>query len=280
MKLEIKKYMSIFVCVAFLLSVISINNIDTVKAQPAVLVGPVTLSGRIFEDIGADSYFDGVTTFYNFKNGLNADTDADDWDPWFNPGGTEDNGQYDAPVPLTNDEGLVGVDVYFDNNPVPIATTVAGGAWVPAAPITTFLGKHYLTFRMDGYVTKTRNIDIYASPIDVNATFLERADAVIGRVTDTSGTPIIGARVIAYPRGTTTWLPIAGNAVGDAFSTAPPFPDGTPCSDGTHTIEGFTDRFGNYVLKGLQKGNYEIRVTREEYSPQFKTIYGINTDLG
>ncbi|MCK4636685.1 MAG: carboxypeptidase regulatory-like domain-containing protein, partial [Methanomicrobia archaeon] len=261
MKLEIKKYMSICVCVAFLLSVISINNIDTVKAQPAALMIPAfSINGSIFEDIGGDTY----------KNGLLFDgiiDPNDDWDPWFNPAGTEDDGSF-----LVPNEALVGVSVYFDDNPVPIATTMApNGAWA-AGPFATFFGKHYLTFRMDGYVTKTRNIDIYAPGFDCNGTFLERADAVIGRVTDTSGAPIIGARVIAYPRGTTAPWALA-SAVHDAF-----LPPGPP--DGQHIIEGFTDRFGNYVLKGLQKGNYEIRVTREEYSPQFKTIYGINTDLG
>jgi len=274
MKLGIKKYMSIFVCAAFLLSMVSIN-IDTVKAQPATLLSSFTLSGGIFEDIGADSYTPdgGATWFYNFKNGLNADTDADDWDPWVNTSGTEDNGQYDAPNPGVNDEGLQGVSIYFDDNPTPIATTGAGGVWVSAA-INTFQGKHYLTFKMDGYVTKTRNLDMYIPGggriDDVNAS-LERADAVIGRVTDTSGAPIVGARVIAYPRGETDFNNL-DKAVKDAYSGG--------AGDKYHIIEGFTDKFGNYVLKGIKKGNYEIRVTREEYSPQFKTIYGINTDLG
>lgn len=254
MKLGIKKYMSIFVCAAFLLSVISVNNIDTVKAQPTSLLVSLSINGSIFEDIGRDTY----------KNGLNMDTDFDDWDPWYNPTGTEDDGSF-----LSPNEGLVGVSVYLDDNPIPIATTTAPNGFWSAGPFSTFFGKHYLTFKKDGYVTKTRNIDVYAAGIDCNPMFLERADAIIGRVTDTSGAPIIGARVIAYPRGTTNW--ILTNAVHDAFAPGP---------DGLHIIEGFTDKFGNYVLKGLQKGNYEIRVTREEYSPQFKTIYGINTDLG
>ncbi|MCD6147974.1 carboxypeptidase regulatory-like domain-containing protein, partial [bacterium] len=247
MKLKIKKYLSIFVCVAFLVSLVNIN-MNIVKTQPATIIHAITLSGDIFEDIGSDTY----------KNGLLADSDSDDWDPWNNPGGTEDNGAFDAPQ-----EGLVGVKVYLDDNPTPIATTGAGGAWSTPA-ISTFYGKHYLTFKKDGYVTKTRNIDIYSPTIDVNATFLERADAVIGRVTDTDGNPIAGARVIAYPRGTTSPWALT-SAVPDAFSTG--------AGDTDHIIEAFTDKFGNYVLKGLEQGNYEIRVTKEEYSPQFKTIY-------
>ena len=149
MKLKIKKYLSIFVCVAFLVSLININ-MNTVKTQPTSIIHAITFSGDIFEDIGSDTY----------KNGLLADSDADDWDPWNNPTGTEDNGAFDA------NEGLGGVDVYLDDNPTPIATTNAAGHWTAA--LSTFYGKHYLTFKKDGYVTKTRNIDIYSPTIDVH----------------------------------------------------------------------------------------------------------------
>jgi len=55
MKLGIKRYMSIFVCAAFLLSIVSIN-IDTVKTQPAgVMIPAFTINGSIFEDIGRDT---------------------------------------------------------------------------------------------------------------------------------------------------------------------------------------------------------------------------------
>ncbi len=251
MKIELKQYLGFLICVALVLSIVNIN-IDEAESQPSGITGSVSFSGTIFEDIGTDTY----------KNGLNADTDGDDWDRWNNPGGTEDNGALDG------GEGLTGVDVYLDDRPTPIATTGVGGTW-SAPGMSTFAGKHYLTFKKDGYVTKTRNIDVYSSPVDLNATALERADAIIGRVTDSSGNPITGARVVAYPRNPPNWA--LTQAVHDAFAPGP---------DGQHIIEGFTDKFGNYVLKGLPKGNYDIRVTKEEYASKFKTIYGVNTDLG
>ncbi|MEA1993171.1 MAG: carboxypeptidase-like regulatory domain-containing protein, partial [Euryarchaeota archaeon] len=231
----LKRYASLLVCAALVLSMVSIN-IDTVESQPDDLDVDVDFDGTIFEDIGADQQ----------KNGLTGDNDSDDWDPWNNPTGDEDNGTFESA------EGLEDVDVYLDEGTSSIDTTDGSGSWT-ALNEPTFQGKHYLTFKKDGYVTKTRNIDIYAGTVDLNATFMERADAVIGRVTDTGGNPVAGARVVAYVEGGST-------PEEDAFS---------------RTIEAFTDKFGNYVLKGLTIGNYDIEVTKEEYFDKTKTTYGV-----
>ncbi|RLG01231.1 hypothetical protein DRN58_02160, partial [Thermococci archaeon] len=167
MKLGIKKYFSIFVSIAFLVSMVSINiENNTIKIKSNIVEAAPTdirsaanldLTNKLFfEDIGTDTY----------KNGLVLDDDTDDWDPWIDPTGTflrEDDGA------MQGAEALTGVEVYLDNK---LSTDIAGSV------TSTWAGKHYLTFVKDGYVTKTRNIDIYSTPIDVNATFLERADAV------------------------------------------------------------------------------------------------------
>ena len=137
---------------------------------------------------------------------------------------------------------LVGADVFLD---YPSGTSTASGAG-GAYNFGTSMGFHWVTARMPGYKTVTKNMNVTGG---MTLNFgLVPFESITGRAIKTDGTGIVGMHVEVY--------------------------------DQTFTFvqETYTDVFGNYVLHGLIPGVYNLRIQKAEYFDQWKmniTVDGI-----
>jgi hypothetical protein len=129
---------------------------------------------------------------------------------------------------------LVGADVFLDY-PSGISTTSGGGGLYNFA---TSMGYHWVTVRMPGYKTVTKNMNVTGG---MTLNFgLVPFESITGRAIKTDGTGIVGMHVEVY--------------------------------DQTFTFvqETYTDVFGNYVIHGLPPGAYNLRIQKAEYFDQWK----------
>jgi hypothetical protein len=142
---------------------------------------------------------------------------------------TNMNGIFDA-----GETALVGADVFLDY-PSGISTTSGGGG---AYNFATSMGYHWVTVRMPGYKTVTKNMNVTGG---MTLNFgLVPFESITGRAIKTDGTGICGMHVEVY--------------------------------DQTFTFvqETYTDVFGNYVIHGLIPGAYNLRIQKAEYFDQWK----------
>ncbi len=135
---------------------------------------------------------------------------------------------------------LVGADVFLDY-PAGMTTVSGGGG---AYNFATSMGFHWVTVRMPGYKTVTKNIQVTGA---MTLNFgLVPFESITGRAIKTDGTGVVGMHVEVY--------------------------------DQTFTFiqETFTDVFGNYCVHGLAPGVYHLRIMKAEYFDQWK--YNIVVD--
>ncbi|MBU7026359.1 MAG: carboxypeptidase regulatory-like domain-containing protein [Theionarchaea archaeon] len=135
---------------------------------------------------------------------------------------------------------LVGADVFLDY-PAGMSTVSGGGG---AYNFATSMGFHWVTVRMPGYKTVTKNIQVTGA---MTLNFgLVPFESITGRAIKTDGTGVVGMHVEVY--------------------------------DQTFTFiqETFTDVFGNYCVHGLAPGVYHLRIMKAEYFDQWK--YNIVVD--
>jgi len=163
-------------------------------------------------------------------------------------------------------EGIPGIDIYLDNSGIVSATTDANGSFpdifATVDPQLDWDGDHYLTFKADGFKTVTYNVSNLAGATALAGGSVKMLlqESIYGKVVGNDGKPLAGIKVEALVYGTgTVALDVLGE---DAVAT--------------------TDQYGNYVLKGLAAGTYDIRASKGEYVAQLltgvKVIYGQTTD--
>ncbi|MHC1609690.1 MAG: carboxypeptidase regulatory-like domain-containing protein, partial [Candidatus Methanofastidiosia archaeon] len=153
-------------------------------------------------------------------------------------------------------EGIDGIDVYLDNSGLIGATTAAGGSFsnvflgVAPGSLLDWDGLHYLTFKAEGFLTVTYNVDNSSGALSLTAGSVQMilADSIYGRVTGTDGKPLAGIKVEVLNYVTHA---VINDVLGVPATTR-------------------TDQFGNYVFSGISSGTYDIRASKEEYMDQVK----------
>lgn len=163
-------------------------------------------------------------------------------------------------------EGIPGIDIYLDNSGIVSATTAADGSFsdifASVDPLLDWDGDHYLTFKADGFKTVTYNVSNLAGATALAGGSVKMLlqESIYGKVVGNDGKPLAGIKVeaLVYGTGTVAQDVLAVDAV------------------------AITDQYGNYVLKGLAAGTYDIRASKGEYVAQLltgvKVIYGQTTD--
>ena len=129
---------------------------------------------------------------------------------------------------------LVGANLFLDYPVGP--TTVSGGGG--AYNFATSMGFHWITARMPGYRTVTKNINVIGA---MTLNFgLVPFESITGRAVKTDGTGVVGMHIEVYDQ------------------------------TGTFILETFTDAFGNYCVHGLAPGVYSLRAMKAEYFDHWK----------
>jgi hypothetical protein len=172
--------------------------------------------------------------------------------------GTEPPAFYDADFDGSFDANE-GAYMFFDNS-YDSQSQAVNGAYSISAPI----GNHWVTVRLPGWQVQTKNISIGDTmhPNDPLNFGLVPFDSIIGRVTKPDGTGVVGVHIFAYPFGKSPVDP--NDPLNDGRNQASPNnPDGW-------RAEAITDLFGNYVIKGLPPGSYDVLAYRREYVQQWK----------
>lgn len=146
------------------------------------------------------------------------------------------NGIFDG-----GEAGLAGATVFLD--PPTGGSVVSGGGG--AYNIPTAVGYHWVTARMPGYKTVTKNVNVTGA-MTVNIGLVP-FESITGRAVKTDGTGITGMHIEVY--------------LGAQHLTQ---------------YDTFTDAFGNYCVHGLPPGVYNLRIMKAEYYDQWK--YNINVD--
>ncbi|HHN81607.1 MAG TPA: hypothetical protein ENN11_03185 [Methanomicrobia archaeon] len=152
-------------------------------------------------------------------------------------------------------EGIDDIGVYLDNAGSAGATTAADGSFLDVfsgSPVgLDWDGLHYLTFKADGFLTVSYNVDNSGGTLALAGGTVEMhlQDSIYGRVVDTSGSPVAGVKVEALDHVTHA---LATDVLGDDAVVR-------------------TDQFGNFVFKGLPADTYDIRTSKDQYVSQVKT---------
>jgi hypothetical protein len=149
---------------------------------------------------------------------------------------TNMNGVFDG-----SETPLVGADLFLDY-PVGGSTISGGGG---AYGFGTTFGFHWVTARMPGYKTITRNVNVTGA-MTINFGLVP-FESITGRAVKTDGTGIVGMHV-------EVWL---------AGQHLPQY-------------DTFTDTFGNYCIHRLPPGTYNLHIQKAEYYDQWK--YNITVD--
>lgn len=140
------------------------------------------------------------------------------------------------------DIALQGANVYLDD--VFNQVTDAFGNYSLSAPY----GNHWVTVKLTGFYNQTKNVFASSASNAILNFGLIMADSITGRVIKADGTPIVGAYITAFPFGTQV-VPATDVLGGPAVTV--------------------TDLFGNYVLKGLPPGIYDIRMRKQEFEERW-----------
>jgi hypothetical protein len=145
------------------------------------------------------------------------------------------NGIFDA-----GEGTLTGADLFLDY-PAGVTTVSGGGG---AYNFATTMGFHWVTVKMPGYKTVTKNINVTGA-MTVNFGLVP-FESITGRARKTDGTGVVGMHIEVYDQ---------------AFA---------------FIQETFTDAFGNYCIHGLPPGVYHLRAMKAEYYDHWK--YNIAVD--
>jgi hypothetical protein len=135
---------------------------------------------------------------------------------------------------------VTGGTVFLDY-PAGASMPIGGGG---AYNFGTTMGFHWVTVRVPGYKTVTKNINVTGA---MTLNFgLVPFESITGRAIKTDGTGIVGMHVEVYDQTM------------------------------TFVMETYTDMFGNYCVHGLPPGVYNLHIMKAEYYDQWK--YNITVD--